>query len=191
MLNRFSPSFSALALSAAFFMSAASSAQTDIVPSVSQSSGVAQARPNDVRSIDGLMRAYYEVVSGPAGQARDVARDRSLHHPDAQLMVPDRDADGRAVIRRMSVPEFHVWSAPVYAPGFYEFETRREVRRYGSMYHVFSYYDTRRTPDGPSIGRGINSIQLYFDGSRFWILSETWESESASLPLPQQVPLVD
>ena len=42
-----------------------------------------EPRPADVSSIDGIIRAYYEVVSGPAGVAPDMQRDRSLHHPKA------------------------------------------------------------------------------------------------------------
>ena len=144
----------------------------------------------DVSTIEGLMLAYYDVVSGPANTARNVARDVSLHHPDAQLMVPERGPEGRPGLIRKSVLQFHEWSKPTYAAGFYEREIKREVRRFGKMYHVFSYYDTQKTPGGPSIGRGINSIQLYFDGTRFWIISETWESETAANPLPQMVELV-
>ena len=40
-------------------------------------------RPEDVASVDAIIGAYYDVISGPAGEAADVARDRSLHHPDA------------------------------------------------------------------------------------------------------------
>ncbi len=32
--------------------------------------GAQQARPEDVSTIDGIIRAYYEVVSGPAGGLR-------------------------------------------------------------------------------------------------------------------------
>lgn len=37
-------------------------------------------RPDDVATIDGIVRAYYEVVSGPAGESVDLERDRTLHH---------------------------------------------------------------------------------------------------------------
>ena len=33
------------------------------------------ARMEDVSSIEGIMKAYYEVVSGPANTPRDIARD--------------------------------------------------------------------------------------------------------------------
>ncbi len=39
--------------------------------------------PEDVQTLDGIIKAYYEVVSGPAGESADRARDESLHHPAA------------------------------------------------------------------------------------------------------------
>ena len=36
-----------------------------------------QARSEDVSSIDAIIEAYYDVISGPAGEPADVARDRS------------------------------------------------------------------------------------------------------------------
>ena len=38
--------------------------------------GAQEARPEDVSSVDGVMRAYYEVVSGPEGPVADAERDR-------------------------------------------------------------------------------------------------------------------
>ena len=37
---------------------------------------------DDVSSIDGVIMAYYGVVSGPAGFEYDHERDRSLHAPE-------------------------------------------------------------------------------------------------------------
>jgi hypothetical protein len=39
---------------------------------------------DDVSSIDGVIRAYYGVVSGPAGFEYDHERDRSLHAPEPE-----------------------------------------------------------------------------------------------------------
>ena len=44
-------------------------------------------RPEDIVTSDGIIRAYYEVVSGPAGESADLARDRSLHHPEAWIAI--------------------------------------------------------------------------------------------------------
>lgn len=146
----------------------------------------AQAYPlaTDVSSIDGIMHAYYDVVSGPPNTPRDIARDISLHHPRAQIFPTVRDKNDEPRLLVFSVQEFHAWSKPVYDTGFYEREIAREVKRFGSSIHIWSTYETRQTPDGEVTSRGINNIQLYFDGKRYWILSETWDSESPRNPLP-------
>jgi len=138
----------------------------------------------DVSSIDGIMHAYYDVVSGPANTPRNIARDISLHHPRAQIFPTIHEKNGEPRLLVFSVQEFHVWSKPVYDAGFYEREIAREVKRFGSSIHIWSTYETRQTPDGEVTSRGINNIQLYFDGQRYWILSETWDSESPRNPLP-------
>jgi len=34
--------------------------------------------------------------------------------------------------------------------------------------------------------RGINSIQLFFDGERWWIVNIYWQHENADAPIPPQ-----
>src|SRR5688572_4680560 len=51
------------------------------------------AKPEDVSSIDGLIKALYDVISGPAGGKRDWDRMRSLFAPGAR-MIPTRPAQG-------------------------------------------------------------------------------------------------
>jgi hypothetical protein len=138
----------------------------------------------DVHSIDGIMHAYYDVVSGPANTPRNIARDLSLHHPKAQIFPLIHDKSGKPQLLVFSIQDFHAWSKPVYDAGFYEREIRREVKSFGNTIHIWSTYETRQTPDGAVTSRGINNIQLYFDGQRYWILSETWDSESPQNPLP-------
>jgi hypothetical protein len=45
------------------------------------------------------------------------------------------------------------------------------------MIHVWSTYEWRNAEDGPVEGRGINSIQRYHDGKRWWITSWIYDSE--------------
>src|SRR6185436_15645882 len=58
------------------------------------------ARPGDVDTIEHVVAALYEVISGPAGP-RDWDRFRSLFHRDARLIPsnrrPDGTIDGRAI----------------------------------------------------------------------------------------------
>src|SRR5215469_14094644 len=51
------------------------------------------AKPEDVRSVDAIVGALYDVISGPKGQARDWDRFRSLFLPDARL-IPIRAGSG-------------------------------------------------------------------------------------------------
>lgn len=142
------------------------------------------ARTEDVSSIDGIMKAYYEVVSGPANTPRDIARDLSLHHPKAQIFPLMHNKNGKPELLAFSIKEFHEWGKPVYDAGFFESEIKRTVTSFGQTFHVWSIYETRTTPNGPVVSRGINNLQLYFDGQRFWILSSTWDSERPHNPIP-------
>ena len=142
------------------------------------------ARPEDVSTVDGLVKAFYEVVSGPAGQPRQWARDRTLYRPDVRFVAMS-ERDGKPVARIMSHQEYVDGSDAAFVKnGFFEVELRKIVWQFGNMAHVWSTYETRRKPGGPVIGRGINSLQLYFDGSRWWVASVEWEEERKDNPIP-------
>jgi hypothetical protein len=138
-----------------------------------------EARPEDVTTIEGIMKAYYEVVSGPAGVEREWARDRSLHHPEAQVVIVRDGPDGKADAQVMTLAEFHGPPGPAQN-AFYEFEVYREVRRHGANVHVWSTYEWRSEDKGPARGRGINSIQMFYDGTRYWITEWMFDGRSAA-----------
>lgn len=134
------------------------------------------ARPADVSTIDGIIRAYYEAVSGPAGAAADAARDRSLHHPSAWVAIAATDSTGRPVVRVITLKEYHGDNRP-RREGFWEWETDRVVSRSGNMVHAWSSYASARTQGGVPYTRGVNSITLFHDGNRWWIMG--WMFDSA------------
>jgi hypothetical protein len=71
--------------------------------------------------------------------------------------------------------------------GFYEKEIARRTEQFGHIAHVWSTYESRRDPNDPEpFMRGINSIQLFYDGKRWWILSIYWKQESPDAPIPEQ-----
>ena len=80
-----------------------------------------------------------------------------------------------------SAPQPKQWntfrSRLIFKDGFFETEIHRDVQQFGSMAHVWSTYESRQKADGPVIDRGINSIQLYFDGTRWWIAAVMWQDE--------------
>src|SRR3979490_2964070 len=51
-----------------------------------KTSNVPPANPADVASIDAIIAAAYDGISGPAGKKRDWDRERSLYFPGARLI---------------------------------------------------------------------------------------------------------
>ena len=83
-------------------VSASVAAQTATSPAPKLDVKTVPPRPDDVATIDGMVKAYYEVVSGPKGQPRDWARDRTLYIKDIRFVPVDVAKDGhdRAADRR-------------------------------------------------------------------------------------------
>ncbi len=139
-------------------------------------------RAEDVETLDGIINAYYEIVSGPAGSIPDRARDLAIHIPDAQVIIMNEDAEGNIIPNRMTISEFHDNLGGERKTGFFEVEISRETQQYGAMTHIWSTYEWRTTEDGPVGGRGINSIQLYNDGKRWWIAAEIFDTRNKPVP---------
>ncbi len=144
------------------------------------------ADPADVATIDAIIAATYDVISGPAGE-RDWDRERSLFHPASRHMPTTRNAAGGSDVNAMDVEKFIAASRGYFAQSpFYEYEISRETQRFGDIAHVFSTYAWGSEKDGPVLGRGINSFQLLWDGTRWWIVSVYWAQESEATPIPEE-----
>jgi hypothetical protein len=144
------------------------------------------AQATDVQSLDGIVAALYDVISGGIGQARDWSRMRSLFIPDARIMAigPKRDSKDFA-LRIMSVSDYIANSGPILIEtGFREKELSRKTEQWGELAHVFTTYETH-TEKNNSKQRGINSVQLMHDGTRWWIISLLFEAERPQLTLPE------
>jgi hypothetical protein len=135
------------------------------------------AKPADVSTLEGIIGAAYEVISGPAGQARDWARFRSLYAEGARLM-PIVRAPGEAARVRVLTPDEYIRRVePIFAAeDFWERECGRETQTFGHVAHVLSRYESRRSPEGEPFERGTNSMQLFHDGARWWIVSVMWNT---------------
>ena len=146
------------------------------------------ARPQDVESIDAIIAALYDVISGPAGEKRDWQRFRSLFVPGARLIPTGLSREGAVRHRVMTPDDYAASSGPVLEErGFFEREIGRTTERFGNIAHVFSAYDSKNTlADAEPFARGINSIQLLHDGERWWILSVYWQAEGPDNPLPAE-----
>jgi hypothetical protein len=140
----------------------------------------------DVSSVDGIVAALYDVISGPAGQSRNWDRMRTLFIPEARLIPTGKRPDGTGVRRVLSVEDYVTGSGPsLEKNGFFEIEIGRKMEQFGSVVHVFSTYESKRAlSDEKPFMRGINSIQLWNDGKRWWIVNIFWQSETAETPIP-------
>ena len=157
-------------------------------PNVAMAESWPDAAPADVESVDSILAALYDVISGPAGQARDWDRFRSLFIPEARLIPTGRGPGGEH--------GYNVWSPGEYAEqagalleqhGFFEREIARSEARFGPVVHAFSTYDSKRNADDPEpFARGINSIQLMHDGDRWYVVTIYWAGERPDLPIPGQ-----
>ena len=137
----------------------------------------------DVTSIDAIIAALYDVISGPAGD-RDWDRMRTLFSPGARL-IPIRIREERADARVGSVDDYIENAGPYFREtNFYETEIARTTEFFNNLAHVFSTYESRRSPEEASFTRGINSIQLLKDGDRWWIVTIFWDSERFGNPIP-------
>jgi hypothetical protein len=142
-------------------------------------------RTDDVKSIDTILAALYRVISGPAGE-RDWDRFRSLFLPPARLTSATKNPDGSFRIHPMSVEDYVKGAGGYFAQhAFYESSIVNRIETFGNVSQVFSSYESRRVPGEAPFARGVNSIQLLYDGSRWWIVSILWDQERADNPLPK------
>jgi len=145
------------------------------------------ANPADVASIDAIIAAAYDSISGPAGQKRDWDRERTLYYPGARLIPTAKPGTNSGLApQALDVDGFITRVEPYFAEhGFFEKEIARRTEQFGHIAHVWSTYESRHNPDDPEpFMRGINSIQLFYDGSRWWIVTIFWQQESTDHPIP-------
>lgn len=146
------------------------------------------ANPADVASIDAILVALYDVISGPAGKERDWNRFRSLFIPGARLIPTRRQPTGEVEAHVLGVEEFVTAAGKnMAAQGFYERSIANHVEQFGQIAQVFSTYESRhKSDDKQPFVRGINSIQLMNDGKRWWVVTIFWQAEDAHAPIPKQ-----
>lgn len=148
------------------------------------------AKPEDVKSQDAILKALYDVISGPAGAPRDWQRFRSLFYPGAQLIPLTKPPGATTLAARPITPDDYVtWGKESTAThGFFEKEIARQTHAFGALVQVMSTYEARGTQDGPLIAKGVNSIQLFNDGQRWWVMNIFWiDEKTAGLTVPKDL----
>ena len=148
---------------------------------------VPAANPADVATMESIIAALYDVISGPPGK-RDWDRFRSLFIPGARLIPTGVRQTGEVGSRVLTPDDYIQRSAPfLEKEGFFEREVSHRVEKFANIAHLFSTYESRHgKDDAKPFMRGINSIQLMNDGKRWWIVTVFWQGEDPKNPLPAE-----
>lgn len=140
---------------------------------------------SDVKSVDSIIKALYASISGDAGVERDWDRFRNLFIPEGRLMPTFQNQEGKVGYVQWGIEEYiERVNDSFLETGFHEDELSKEVDSYRYITQVFSSYQSKRTVDGEVFARGINTIQLFNDGERYWVVSVFWSSENEEYPVP-------
>ena len=128
----------------------------------------------DVISIDAIINAYYDVVSGSSNEPWEFERDNYIHSKNA--FITRLDENGKAETHSLEAEYVPIGLLP--KEDFYEKELKRIVSKFGNIAQVWSAFEIRTDPKTESNIRGLNSVQLHYENGRWFIDSWTCEMES-------------
>ncbi|MFP2997582.1 hypothetical protein ABN763_16815 [Spongiivirga sp. MCCC 1A20706] len=154
--------------------------------------GFGEAQENEylqkVSTLDSTIETLYAVISGPKGQKRNWELFNYLFLDDAKLIPSGRNRQGANTPRYLTTKDYIELSGKwLEENGFFEKELHRKTETFGSLVHVWSTYESfKNVSDTEPFARGINSIQLFFDGTRYWVTNIYWTGERPDLPIPKE-----
>lgn len=147
-----------------------------------------EANPDDVNSPEATVTAIFEAFSAPGDEHPNWDRFRSLFLPEARLIYADHPAEGTSHYETGTVDEYIETSGRFWEGQDYREEVvQTRTERYANIAHVFFTYEGREPADAaePTF-RGVESAQLWHDGSRWWVVSLMWQSEREVVPIPDR-----
>lgn len=141
----------------------------------------------DAESIESIMTALTEVISGPAHEERDWERFNFLFSENAKLIPTQKSETGDVSYNYWTPQEYvEMYKKNRGGTAFYEQELYRVTESFGNIAHCFSTYAVRKSENGAIQRRGINSIQLLKGKDRWYIMNVFWSNESEEDTLPQK-----
>ena len=138
--------------------------------------------PDDTSSVDKMISAMYNVISGPAGQ-RDWKRFKNLFSSTADMGAIYKNIEGYEIYQSFSSDDYIKSNDPYFLKnGFIEKEIHRTTNTYGHLVNVFTTYEYE---SGKEKARGINSLQLIYIANRWYIASLIWLEETPENLIPE------
>ena len=142
---------------------------------------------SDVSSIEAIVAASLESLSGPVGAPRQWPRYLSLLDPHARLVSVTFDPKaGTPKTNRMSRDEYVRYANDyLVSAGFVDRKLGCVTSRYGNVATARCGFEGLE--QARRVERGVAIYQLYFDGKRWWILSVVWDQERPGNPIPAEL----
>lgn len=135
-----------------------------------------------------LIEALYDMVSFGPGPEPDWEMFRDVFLEDAIIVFSPR---GAQPMRPMTVDGFiQDWrdffrDAELESQGFTENIAGMKVDRFGGLAHAWVIFEPRVGPNPPARQiRGLDSVELSFDGERWWIAAITTDFEGPGQTIP-------
>jgi hypothetical protein len=142
------------------------------------------ASSDDVATIDGLINAYYESVSGHPG-TRDGERMLSLFIEGGKISV---GLAGNKPTHEIAEEYLRTDRFLTLSEDFFEREISRDTQQFGNMASVMSTYGISDAMENTNYtARGVTMFQLLRHDERWWILSTMWQRESPEFPLTAEM----
>src|SRR5258706_647855 len=141
---------------------------------------------SDVKSVDAVVAALYDVISGEPNTPRDWDRFKNLFKPETRFIPTRKTETGELTLKTLTPEDYVQLFTTRVTTGFFERELHRNTETYGTVTHLFSTYETKEKKDGPVTNRGINSIQLFYDNHRYYVINIFWCAESMGFALPEK-----
>ncbi|MHA7944998.1 hypothetical protein ACJOV8_018145 [Formosa sp. 3Alg 14/1] len=141
-----------------------------------------------VKSLETTLGTLYLSLSGDKKEKRDWDLFQFLFKEEAKLITTGVDYEGKLQAKYMTPAEYVKASKSwMLKNGFHEKEIHRIVHTFGDITQVFSTFEAYHSEnDKEPFAKGINSIQLMFDGNRWWIINLLWTNESETKPIPAE-----
>lgn len=160
-------------------------------PLPSRAQDVAASVQEAARTPEGLIRALYDMVSFGPGPEPDWNMFRPVFLPDALLVT----APGRTrPMQSMDVDGFiDDWKsffrqAGLEEKGFSETIAALDVTEFGGLAHAFVIFEPLvGGTDRSRLVRGLDSIELAWDGTRWWIAAITTDFEGPGKTIPAKI----
>lgn len=143
----------------------------------------------NLSTVDGIIHTLYGVISGPSGKERDWSAFKNLFATDARMYIAVPGKNNSSTLTSITPDDYIERNKTRLSDiGFNESELYRIVNTYGAGTQVFSTYETHFTNRNgeEEITKGINNIQLYFNGDRYYIVSIFWDGNARNIEVPER-----